>query len=184
MSNILKQIVDGLSGPLSEKFCSVFGIADAACGVGIAQGYWDGQPTYRTRFTDNAIVGTATFVGCTAAFSTGSPVRAVRAIVWLKNYRLLTTAGPASTGVTPGFKVQLQVAEGVAGFSTTGTTTNTGVIAQVEFPRATSCMTLTGFVPESGVNYSAARLAFFPYTGMSVLSDAASFDANIDAVPG
>ena len=183
MNNRLRNAWAALLKPLQNEW-GVFNIANGALGASVATGYWDGQPTYRTQFTDNALVATATFAGCTSAFSTGFPVRAVRAVIWLKNYRLIAAT---NIGDVPGFKVQLQVAEGVAGFSAYATTTNTGVIDMREFPRATSCMTLSGFVPETGVNYSAARIVCFPqftFGAATPMQDAASFDCNIDAVPG
>ena len=179
MNYRLSNLWASLLKPVRNEW-GVFNIANAALGASVATGYWDGQPTYRSQFTDNDLVGTATFAGCTSAFSTGFPVRAVRAVIWLKNYRLIS-----ATNAQMGFRLQLQVAAGVAGFTTYTTTTNTGVIDMREFPRATSCMTLSGFVPESGVNYSAARIVFFPNSAVSgALGDAASFDCNIDAVPG
>ena len=173
--------VDGLSGPKAwfSKFCSTFNIVNAALGAGIAAGYWDGQPSYRAQFADNALSGAATFVGCTSAFSTGAEVRAVRAYIWLKSYRFGTSASTGFGDV--GFRFQLQVAAGVAGFNATSSTTGTGVIDLKHAARATSALMLVGIVP-ANETISAARIAVFPGSVGSI-TDTASFDCNIDAVP-
>ena len=170
--------VDGLSGPKAwfSKFCSTFNIVSSAVGAGIASGYWDGQPTYRAQFADNALSGAATFVGCTSAFATGAEVRAVRAYVWLKNYRF-----GVATSSGDGFRFELQVAAGVAGFNARSSTTGTGVIDVKIAARATSAFLLTGIVPANEA-ISAARIAVFPSV-LTGITDTASFDCNIDAVP-
>lgn len=181
MNKMINKIVDGLSEPLAlkSKFCNTFNIVDAALGAGIASGYWDGQPRYRAQFADNALTGGATFVGCTAAFSTGNEVRAVRAYVWLKNYRF-GVATPVN-GLNMGFRFELQVAAGVAGFNARSSTTGTGIIDVRTAARATSALLLNGIVP-ANETISAARIAVFPESANS-LTDTASFDCNIDAVP-
>lgn len=172
--------VDGLSGPKAwfTKFCNTFGIVNNALGAGNASGYWDGQPTYRTQFADVAVDAAATYVGCTSAFTTGFGVRAVRAYVWMKNYR----RGIATfTGQFAGMTFELQVATGTGAFTVISATTGTPVIDMRTFPRATCAMLLHGIVPDNQA-IAAARLAMFPTSNN--LTDTASFDCNIDAVPG
>ena len=177
--------VDGLSGPKAwfTKFCNTFGIVNNALGAGNAAGYWDGHPGYRTQFADVALDGAATFVGCTSAFTTGFGVRAVRAYVWLKNYRRgVATAASAYKGM----RMELQVAIGVSTFTALSTTTGTAVIDVRDLPRATCAMLLSGIIPNNE-QVSAARLAVYPTVnaaGTVELTDTASFDCNIDAVPG
>lgn len=181
MNKMIHKVVDGLSEPLAlrGKFCNTFNIVDAALGAGVAAGYWDGQPRYRAQFADNALSGAATFVGCTAAFSTGAEVRAVRAYIWLKSYIRGTSVSTGFGDV--GYRFQLQVAAGVAGFNAYSSTTGTGVIDLKHAARATSALMLCGIVP-ANETISAARIAVFPGSVGSI-TDTASFDCNIDAVP-
>src|SRR3990167_293822 len=174
MNKMIQKVGDGLFEPLAlkEKFCNTFNIVDAALGAGVAAGYWDGQPTYRAQFADNALDGAATFVGCTSAFSTGFDVRAVRAYIWLKSYRFGVTTEIA--GLNQGFRFELQVAAGVAGFNTRSATTGTGVIDLKTASRATSAMMLVGIVP-ANETISAARIAVFP-ASVGAITDTASFD--------
>ena len=176
--------VDGLSGPNTwfTKFCSTFGIVNAALGAGSASGYWDGQPSYRTQFADNALDAAATFVGCTAAFSTGFQVRNVRAYIWMKNYiRNSATFGTEYRGMF----FQLQVATGTAAFNAMSANTGTPIIDCRFAGRATSALMLVGVVPDNQ-NIAAARICVYPERsigGAAALTDTASFDCNIDAAP-
>ena len=174
--------VDGLSGPKAwfTKFCNTFGIVDAALGAGIASGYWDGHPGYRQKFADNAVVGNATFVGCTTAFTTGFGVRAVRAQVWLKNYLMGVST---SNMPTVGMFWQLQVATGTGAFGTYQASTGTSVIDCRFAARATSTLLLSGITPDNQA-IAAARIAIFPSSANFAITDSASFDCCIDAVPG
>ena len=176
--------VDGLSGPKAwfTKFCNTFGIVNAALGAGVAAGYWDGQPTYRTQFADVALDCNATFVGCTSAFTTGFGIRTVRAYVWLKNYRRGSSTG-FHAHMGPVF--QLQVATGTGAFGVEVSSTGTCVIDTKWMARATAAYLLSGIVPDN-LAYAAARLVCFPQSAAlsNTLTDTASFDCNIDATPG
>src|SRR3990167_3777834 len=172
MSKWLQQYVDGLSGPLKEKFCNTFDIVDAALGAGSASGYWDGHPGYRTQFNNVALTAAATFVGCTSAFSTGFLVRNVRAYIWMKNYlRGVATLGYNS--VHEGMLFHLEVATGTGAFTTLYAGTGTPVIDMRYAARATSALLLNGVVPDNQ-NIAAARIAVYPTVNQ--LTDTASFD--------
>ncbi len=172
MSQFLKDLLAGLSGPVLEKFCSTFNIVNAAIGAAIAGDTWDGCPSFRNQFADNALDGAATFVGCTSQFATGSPVRAVRAFIWMKNFKPGVASG--------GFIFQLQVATGVGQFTATSASTGTPVIGVYLTARATSAFYLNGVTPDNHP-YSMARIAMFPNPNGTANTDTASFDCNIDA---
>ncbi len=172
MSKLLDMIT-GLSRPIRESFCSTFGITNAAIGAAIAGDTWDSIPGNRNQFADNALVGTATFAGCTCAFV--APVTAVRAFVWMKNYKVGVATGAA------GMTVQLQVATGAGAFTTNQASTGTSVIAIYQMARATCAFYINGVIPDVGNNYQAARLVVLPNPSASQITDAASFDCNIDA---
>ena len=170
--NRFTDLLNGLSRPVRERFCSTFGIVNAAVGAAIAGDTWDGVPSYRNQFADNDLNGAATFVGCTSVFSTGFGVRAVRALIWMKNYK---------TGVASGGMIfQLQVATSSSAFSATGSSTGTSVIAQYQAARATSCLMMNGVTPDN-LPYAYARIAVFPVPFGTASTDTASFDCNIDA---
>lgn len=168
----LFDMIDGLSGRVREKFCSTFGIVNAAIGASIAGDTWDGLPGNRNQFADNALVGTTTFAGCTCAFV--APVRAVRAYVWCKNYIL-----GQNTGGLAGMTIWLEVATGAGAFGVglVNASTGTSVIASYTIPRATNAFMINGVVPDN-LAYQAARLVMQPTTS---IADACSFDCNIDA---
>lgn len=165
-----KDLLDGLSRPIRDKFCSTFGIVNASIGASIAGDSWDGVPGNRNQFADNALAGNATFTGCTCAFV--APVTAIRAYVWMKNFK----SGVASGG----FIFQLQAATNAAGFNATSATTGTAVIALYQTARATSSFYINGVLP-GDQNYTAARLCVFPVPNGTANTDTASFDCNIDA---
>lgn len=165
-----KDLLDGLSRPMRDKFCNVFGIVNASIGAAIAGDTWDGVPGNRNQFADQALAGNATYVGCTCAFV--APVTAVRAYVWMKNFK----SGVASGG----FVFQLQAAATSGAFSASGATTGTAVIALYQTARATSSFYINGVLP-GDQNYQAARLTVFPVPNGTANTDTASFDCNIDA---
>lgn len=168
----LYDMIDGLSRPVREKFCQTFGIVNAAMGAAIAGDTWDGVPSYRNQIADSDLNGAATFVGCTSVFTTGFGVRAVRAYVWLKNYKM----GVASGGMI----FQLQVATSSGAFNATGASTGTSIIAAYQAMRATSAFYMNGVCPDN-LAYAYARIAVFPNPNGTASTDTASFDCMIDA---
>jgi hypothetical protein len=173
MRHFVTDLLNGLSKPVRERFCSTFGISNAAIGASIAGDTWDGVPGNRSQSADNALVGTTTFAGCTAAFV--APVRAVRAYVWCKNYIL-----GQNTGGLAGMTVWLQVATSIGAFGTglMNPATGTSVIASYTIPRATNAFIMNGVTPEAAFDYKACRIVMQPTTS---IADACSFDCNIDA---